>query len=139
MVIPIDIAVNLPAKIVKRDSCPRAAIEHFVFEPSKETFAGCVIGGAALLRHRANETSPIHPFNPSGPSIMAAPVRMDNRMTALWQIGNHLIQHGVDALGRVPIVQPTTIPSKQSIMAERYSLPFERANSVISVSNFSYG
>ena len=76
MVIPIDIAVNLPAKIVKRDSCPRAAIEHFVFEPSKETFAGCVIGGAALLRHRANETSPIHPFNPSGPSIMAAPVML---------------------------------------------------------------
>lgn len=30
---------------------------------------------------------------------MAAPVRMDNQMTSLWQISNHLIQHGVDQIG----------------------------------------
>ena len=43
MVIPIDIAVNLPAEIVKRDPCPRATIEHFVSESPKETLAGCII------------------------------------------------------------------------------------------------
>jgi len=43
------------------------------------------------------------------------------------------------ASGRVPIDQLTTIPSKQSIMGDRYTLPAGIWNSVISVSHFSFG
>jgi hypothetical protein len=41
--------------------------------------------------------------------------------------------------GRVPSVQLTTRPSKQSIMGERYTLPAGIWNSVMSVSHFSFG
>ena len=43
------------------------------------------------------------------------------------------------ASGRVPIDQLTTMPSKQSIMGERYTLPAGIWNSVMSVSHFSFG
>jgi hypothetical protein len=43
------------------------------------------------------------------------------------------------ASGRVPIVQLTTKPSKQSIMGERCTLPAGIWNSVMSVSHFSFG
>lgn len=43
------------------------------------------------------------------------------------------------AFGRVPIDQLTTIPSKQSIMGDRYTLPAGIWNSVMSVSHFSCG
>ena len=43
------------------------------------------------------------------------------------------------ASGRVPIVQLTTRPSKQSIMGERYTFPAGIWNSVMSVSHFSFG
>ena len=66
---------------------------------------------------------------------------MYRRITAIWQLGNHPSNMVLtrSALGRELIVQPTTIPSKQSIIAQRYNLPSGSANSVISVSNFSYG
>jgi hypothetical protein len=43
------------------------------------------------------------------------------------------------AFGRVPIDQLTTMPSKQSIMGDRYTLPAGIWNSVMSVSHFSFG
>src|SRR5690606_433242 len=45
----------------------------------------------------------------------------------------------ISALGRVPMLQVTTIPSKQSIIGERYTFPAGRGNSVISVTHFLVG
>lgn len=43
------------------------------------------------------------------------------------------------ASGRVPIDQLTTRPSKQSLMGDRYTLPAAIWNSMMSVSDFSFG
>ena len=43
------------------------------------------------------------------------------------------------AFGEQPIVQEVTIPSKQSINGDKYTLLSGNTNSVISVSNFWYG
>ena len=43
------------------------------------------------------------------------------------------------ASGRVPIDQLTTMPSKQSIMGDKYTLRAGIWNSVMSVSHFSLG
>lgn len=42
------------------------------------------------------------------------------------------------ALGDVPIVQETTIPSKQSTTGDRYTFPAGIPNSVISVNHFTF-
>mgnify|MGYP007113820907 CR=1 FL=1 len=43
------------------------------------------------------------------------------------------------AFGEVPIAQLTGIPSRQSIIGDRYTFPAFIENSVISVSYFSFG
>lgn len=73
---------------------------------------------------------------------MGSPIRMDDwPFLAIDHGPNGCIQHGVDhpASGCVPIDQLMTMPSKQSMMGERYTLPAGIWNSVMSVNHFTFG
>lgn len=69
---------------------------------------------------------------------MASPVRMYDRFSFGLSVAIAFLNMVLasSAFGEVPIVQLTGIPSRQSIIGERYIFPALIENSVISVSHF---
>ena len=84
----------------------------------------------------------MHPIKPARPAVMGTTIGVNDRLAVadgtVSMAASSIVFTNSES-GRVPIVQLTTMPSKQSITGERYTFPAGIWNSVMSVSHFSFG
>lgn len=93
--IPNHILFNLFHKILQRKTLPWTIIEHFVFHPPEESLASRIVWWASFPGHGSSEPCIIDPLNPAKSSVMAASIRMKNRLCVLWQRVDCTIKHSV--------------------------------------------
>lgn len=71
-------------------------IEHLIFQPSKEPFAGCIVSRTSFLGHRSGESRLIHTFYPHWPAIVTSAVCVGYRGCILRKRLYCPVKHNID-------------------------------------------
>ena len=92
-----------------------------VLEAAEEAFASRVVRAAALLRHGSGQAVSLAYADPAGPSVMAPPVRVADRVLARGERPARVLQ---GAVGERRVRAPSDPPCHDEVLASMYFSPF---------------
>ena len=128
-------------KLLQGDALQRTTVEHLVLHSPEKPFTGWIAWQKSFPRHGPGEPCILNSLDPAGPSVMAAPIRMNNRMLLGCKVAKALSSILLTncVFGLVLIIQLCSTPLKQPMTVGGYILPDERVNSFKLVSQFWFG
>ena len=95
LVVENDVLVQQFHERVHGDAIPVPIVEELVLEAAEEAFASRVVRAAALLRHGPGQAVSLAYADPAGPSVMASPVRVADRVLARGERPARVLQGAV--------------------------------------------